>query len=254
MAAISGVSGVGGSYYTQQIASGKRINSAADDAAGLAISEKLKSQTGAMDAVSENDKAGINALNIADGALSGVTDYLQRIKELSVKAANGLNTKEDKQAIQNEIDQYIQGIDQIAGAAEYNTLKLLDGKDMEIVTNPDGTGMNINNGAVTSEILGLKGYNVTGDFDMSVIDKAISKVSSQRSAAGANTNALEYAYNYSQNSIEQLTSANSRVEDVDIAQAISNQKKENLMQQYRLMAQKKQSENETIVNKMLFGI
>ena len=254
MSGISGITGAGASYYTQQIASGKRINSAADDAAGLTISESLKSETGARDAATENIQSGISALNIADGALGSINDYLQRIKELSVKASNGLLTKADKQAIQNEINQNIKGIDEIASSTQYNTLNLLDGsnENITIASNPDGTGPSIGAAKSTSEALGLKGYNVTGDFDMSIIDKAIDTVNANRSQVGADTNALEYAYSYGQNSIEQLNSANSRIEDADIAKAISEQKKASLLEQYRLMAQKKKSEEDSIVSKMLF--
>ena len=254
MSAISSVTGYGASSYIQQLSSGKRINSAADDAAGLTISESLKKERNAHDVVSENDKQGIDALNIADGALGGVTDYLQRIKELSVEASSGLKTADDKAAIQAEIDQNLEAIDQLAGAAEYNTKPLLNGDTMNIASNPDGSGVQIGGSVTTTEALGLKGYNVTGNFDMSKIDNAISAVSSQRSAGGAQTNALEYAYNYSRNASEQLTGSQSRIEDLDMAKAVSDMQKENLLSQYRLMFQSKQSQNQTLLNKMVLGV
>lgn len=252
---MTGISGIHDSgYYTRQIASGKKINSASDDAAGLAIVNKINSNSNAQKVNADNDRSGINAMNIADGALGGITDYLDRIKELSVKASNGLLSQSDKQAIQNEIDENIKGIDQITGTAQFNTKKLLTGEDMSIASNPDGSGINVGVGVATSEALGLKGYSVMGDIDMSVIDDALGKVSSMRSSAGASTNSLEYAYNYSRLSAENLDSASSRIEDVDVAKAISEQKKNSLLEQYRVMAQKKQVENENMVNKMLTGI
>lgn len=252
---MTGISGIHDSgYYMRQIASGKKINSASDDAAGLAIVNKINSNSNAQKVNAENDRSGINAMNIADGALGGITDYLDRIKELSVKASNGLLSQSDKQAIQNEIDENIKGIDQITGTAQFNTKKLLTGEDMSIASSPDGSGINVGVGVATSEALGLKGYSVMGDFDMSVIDDALERVSSMRSSAGASTNSLEYAYNYSRLSAENLDSASSRIEDVDVAKAISEQKKNSLLEQYRVMAQKKQTENENMVNKMLTGI
>ncbi len=244
MAGVSGISGVSVSY--SKIASGKRINSAADDAAGSTISEKLKSQANAMSANMDNDKSGINAANVADGALGGVQDYLQKIKTLSVKAANGLNTQGDKEAIQEEIKGYLKGIDELTGNTQYNTKKLIDGSSdpVAIASNPDGSGQEINFGDSTVKSLGLEGYDVTGDFDMSRVDDALAAVSSQRSSVGASTNALESAYNYSAYSSQLTTGANSRIEDLDIPSAVSKQKQEKITLDYQTSMQRKKMEDE----------
>lgn len=256
ISAVSGTSG-SGSYYFGAIASGNRITSAAVDASGSAISEKLKSQEGAINANMENIASGVSALNVADGSLSSITDYLQRIKELSVKASNGLYTPSEKQAIQDEIDQNKQGIADTINSSEYNTKKLLDGtfEGVEIVDNPDGSGKDVSIGQATLKALGLEDYDVTGDFDMSRVDDALALVSSKRSAVGADTNALQAAYEQSAGTLEQVSSADSRLADLDIPKAVSDLKKQQLLDDIAIQMQKKREEEaeNNIVTKTLGG-
>ena len=257
MAGISAVSAAGSSGYYGQIASGRRINSAADDAAGLSISEKLKTEIGGDDAASANTKEGISAMNIADGALGEVTDYLQKIKELSVKASNGLMTSEDKSAIQSEISQYLDGIDQLTKNTQYNGLNLIDGSSdgTKIASNADGSGFSVSFGNSTTEALGISGYDVTGDFDMQVIDDAIAKVSSSRSAVGASTNAAASAYASTQNASYNLSSAESSLADLDIPKAVSDMKKQELLDEYSIMAQRQFADDEEKqANRLLAGL
>ena len=110
-----------------QIASGKRINKAADDAAGLAIANKLKVRAQGTQVATQNTQAGIHVTNIADGAYDSIMDRLQSIRELSIKAMNGTNSTSDLQAIQGEIDQNLKGIGEAARNTVYNEQKLLDG-------------------------------------------------------------------------------------------------------------------------------
>lgn len=250
---MSSIGRVGAGADYGQIASGKRINSAADDAAGLAIAEKLESQSNGLKTGAQNAEAGKNTLNIADGAMGGITDYLQRIKELSVKASNGLNSSADLKAIQMEIDQNLAGIQDIAKGTEYNTMKLLDGSkaDMELATNPDGSGMKIQMANSTLEALGIDGYNVTGKFDMSKIDNALKMVSESRSTIGASINGLEYASSYGQNAALQQTSAQSRLEDLDIPKAVTEMKKNKVLEEYKNVMMKKKMEEESLVTKIL---
>ena len=129
------------------IASGKRINSAADDASGLTQVQKLEHQSNGIAAGAENAKSGISLANVADGALSGIQDYLQSIREASVKAMNGTLSKSDKQAIQSEISGYLKGIDEIAGSTTYNTKNILNGEQsLGIAVNPDGSGPSVKTG------------------------------------------------------------------------------------------------------------
>ncbi len=246
MASIQGVtSGVSTDYG--QIASGKRINSAADDASGLAIAEKMESQSNGLDVGAANAQSGIDALNIADGALGGINDYLQRIYELSVKASNGLNSGGDLRSMQKEVDQLMQGITETASNTEYNTLKLIDGSmaDMGLATNPDGTGQSIKMANATLESLGIDGYDLTGDFDINRITSAMDKVNEARSAGGATTNALEYAIDYNKYASQNTTAAQSRIEDLDIPKAVSEQKKNEVLDEYQMMMQKRKMEEES---------
>ncbi len=244
MSEISGVSS-SSSIYTQ-LSSGKRINSAADDAAGLTIAEKMNSQETGLTVGIDNAKDGVGLLNIADGALGQIGDNLQRIYELGVKASSGLNTGEELGAIQSEVDQLLSDIEGIAKGTEFNTMKILDGSmaDIDLATKPDGTGQKIQMVSSTLADLGIEGFNVTGKFDLSRITDAISKVSESRSSMGAQTNALESAIRYNDYAAENTLSSRSRLEDLDMAKAISEQKKQETLNQYQVMMQKKREEEE----------
>lgn len=250
---MSSISSIGNSYNSY-IASGRRINSAADDAAGMTISQEYNKQISAKNQNAENASQTKDALNIADGAYAGVTDYLQSIKQLSVKAANGTTTVAEKQAIQSQIDQYLDGINQLANGTEYNTKKLIN-SDSAIfaATNPDGTGFDVEVKDSTVKALGLEGYSVMGgDIKLDDVDAAIAKVSENRSNVGASVNALDYSAAYSELSAQELSSADSNLADLDIAKAVSDQKKEELLEEYRTMMFSKQKEDEENLNAKLF--
>ncbi len=244
MSEINGVSS-SSSIYTQ-LSSGKRINSAADDAAGLTIGQKMNSQETGLRVGSDNAKDGVGLLNIADGALAQIGDSLQRMYELGIKASSGLNTGEELGAIQSEIDQLMSDIDGIAKGTEFNTMKILDGSmaDIDLATKPDGTGQKIQMVSSTLADLGIEGFNVTGSFDLNRITDAISKVSESRSRMGAQTNALESAIRYNDYAAENTMSSRSRLEDLDMAKAVSEQKKQETLNQYQIMMQKKREEEE----------
>ncbi len=243
MAAISGVSSQNNMYG--QIASAKRINRAADDAAGLTIAQKMNSQETGLRVGSDNAKDGISLLNVADGALGQITDSLQRIYELGVKASSGLNTGEELGAIQSEIDQLKSDIEGIGKNTEFNTMKILDGSmaDIDLATKPDGTGQKIQMVNSTLEQLGIADFDVTKGFDLNKISDAISKVSEARSSMGAQTNALESAVRYNDYAAENTLSSRSRLEDLDMAKAISDQKKNETLNQYQLMMQRMDQNN-----------
>lgn len=249
------ISPISSSANYGRIASGKRINTAADDASGLAISQKLLKQSNGLDVGASNIKDGIGVANIKDGALSTMQDSLQRIKELSLKASNGLYTADDKQMMQEEVGQLLQDLEKTAVGTSFNDMKLLDGSmaDMNIAANPDGSGMKIQMENVTLKSLGLDGYDITGNFDMSKVDAAMEKISSARSATGAMTNRMESAYSYNTGASLELTSARSRIEDLDMPKAISEEKKNKLLEDYRIGMQRKNAENDSIVVKM-FGM
>ena len=244
-----GISAIGGygaaSYYSQSLSSGKRINSAADGASELAILQKQESQVRGYDQGAGNISEGKNALNIADGALGEVTDYLQRMRELGLKASNGLLSDSDKQSIQDEIDQLKQGIADVAGMTNYNEKNLLDGSTdkVSIAMDMGGTGKDINFGNATLTNLGIEDFDVTGSFDLKTIDKALETIQGSRSTIGSQTNALEYAYNSNRNTAYNLTSGISKLGDTEYGEYVSKLQKQNLLDTVRLQMQKNDMEN-----------
>lgn len=250
---VAGVSNL--NFLYGKIASGKRIQTAADDAAGLAIANKLKRNSNGLDVGASNINDGIGVANIKDGALGTMQESLQRIRELSLKASNGLYGDSEKQMIQGEVDQLLKDIEHTAVGTQYNEMKLLDGSmaDMHIAANADGSGMRIQMENATLKSLGLEGYNVTGKFDIGVIDAAMEKISTARSNIGASTNAMEHAYNYNTGASLNLVASRSRIEDLDIPMAVSEQKKNKLLQDYRMSMLRKRMENDSMVTR-LFGM
>ena len=255
---MSSISSVGSSYnsysslYTS-LSSGKKINSAADGAAESAIIQKETTEINALNVGSSNISQGKDALNIASGALNNVTDYLQSIRELAVQAGNGTLTADDKEAIQAQIDQYKSGIKDIVSNTNYNTKNLLDGStgSMSIATGTGTVGVSLTDKSLY-DALGIDDFDVTGKFDIKTIDNAIKTVNKLNGSTGSSMNALQYAYESNQNAAYNLTSALSRTEDTDYAEAISEMKKQNVLQQYRIFAQKKQAEQEQNTINTLF--
>ena len=247
---MSGVQSVG-NYG--EIASGKAINKAADGASELAIGKKLEAEERGLNQGAENINEAKDSLKIADGALDQITDYLQRIRELSVKAMNGLNSDDEKEAIQTEISGLMEGIEEIAKDTQYNEKNLLDGSfaTMEVASNPDGKGMSIKMDNATLSALGIDGYDVTKpDFDITKIDNALEKITSDRSEIGSQTNALEYAYKSNLNTAENVLASRSKMEDLDIGKAVTEQKKNEVINEYQTLLLKKKEEEDSMVTKL----
>lgn len=232
------------------LSSGKRINTAKDDAAGLAIANMMKRQETGYQVGAENAGMGIGVANVAEGALGGMSDYLQRIRELAVKSMNGTNSVEDKQIYQAEIDQLKQGIEGLARDTSFNEQKLLDGSmaDMAIATSPSGGGMHIQMENSTLEALGIADLDVTSkDFSLDTIDKAMDMVTARRSSLGAATNTLQHTINYNNSAAIEQLSSRSRLEDLDFPKAIAKKKQDEVFGQYQMamlrrqMDQKKKS-------------
>lgn len=250
MSGISGISGISSTSYRDygKIASGNRLQSAADGAAELAIAQKINSQVGGYDKGIQNMQSGKDLLNIADGALSGVTDYLQRIRELALQASNSaLMTDDDLQGIQQEIDYMKQGINDIASQTQYNRQNILDGSksSFQIAMNGNGGSTTINTSNNLLRELGIENFDVTtGNFNLQDIDSALNKVSGNRSSMGAQSNALDYAINYNSNTSLNLVGADSRLEDLDYPKAISDLKKQQTLQLYSMMMQRRQMQDQ----------
>lgn len=244
---MSSISNVSGSSYYSQIASGVKLQSAADGASELAIAEKENAQINGLNMGERNAEDGRSLLNVADGAMGGIADNLQRIRELAVQASNtAILSDEDRQMIQDEVEQLKQGISDIANNTEFNKKNLLDGsyQDGFIASGPNGSGMMLNIGDSTLKALGIEDFDVTGDFSIQTIDDALSKVSSNRSVIGAQSNALDHTISYNSQASINFTSAVSRLEDADIAKVASELNKQKLLQSYQLLMQKKQQEQE----------
>lgn len=251
---VSNVSNQLASSY-EKLSSMKQINRAADNAAGLAIVNKMQSQTNGYDVGTRNALTGQDLLKTADGALGSMADSLQRIRELSIQSLNGIYTDEDRSYLQEEVNGLLSDIQGVARNTEFNTLKLLDGSmaDLHLATNPDGTGMKIQMENATLQALGIDGYDVTklhlldGEqlkAAFGKIDGALSKVSSARSSLGASSNAIDHVVSYNRLASENLTAASSRIEDLDVAQEVSKLKKNEILQQYQLFAQKAKQQAE----------
>lgn len=240
---ITGISNHSFQNY-QHLASGKKINSAADDAAGLAIAEKLISQSNGYDAGTRNAAAASDMLKVSDGALSSITDSLQRIRELGVQAGNtAIYGADELTSFQQEINQLKEHISSVASNTQFNGKNLLNGTagGLHVASSPDGSGSTLAMPDSTLEALGIADFDVTKDFDLSVIDNALNMVSGSRSSLGAQSNALEHVMSYNQYASYNTTAANSRIEDLDYGKAVSDLKKNQILEEYRLHMQKQQN-------------
>lgn len=212
----------------ERLASGLRINRAADDPAGLAISERMRGQIGGLRQAMRNAQDGISLLQTAEGALNESHAILHRMRELAVQAATDTNSPADREHIQTEMDQLIEELTRIGNTTEFNTMPLLDGsftgKKIHVGAN-SGQNIEVNIGDMRADALGVgPGLSVLtqGDADGAIgaIDEAIQKVSTQRSTLGAMQNRLEHTINNLATTAENLQAAESRIRDVDIAAAV----------------------------------
>jgi flagellin len=220
-----------------RMSTARRINSAADDAAGLSISEKMLSQSNGYSVGSRNAEDAQSLSNVAEGGLSGINDNLQRMRELSVQASNGTYSDEDKVAMQSEIEQLKSSItDQVKGT-EFNTIKLLDNtSNINLATNPSGTGMSMQMVDTSLETLGIADFDVTKNFSIKSIDDAISKVTKGRSNLGATSNRLDSVTSSNDITNLNLIAARSRITDTDFGKSITSYNTQNVLNQYNYMA------------------
>ena len=233
-------SGMGKSL--EKLSTGQRVNRAADDAAGLTISEKMRSQVRGLNQASRNSQDGISAVQTAEGALDEVHSMLQRMRELTVQAGNDTNQDKDRLAIKAEIDQLYDEIDSISGKTEFNKQKLLsggfkDGKKLQVGAN-EGQTLTITIANMEAKSIGLEGKtDLKVDSNAEVaksivkIDKAIEKISEQRSNLGAVQNRLEHTIKNLDNAAENTQAAESRIRDTNMAKEMSTFTKNNVLSQ-----------------------
>ena len=228
---------------SEKLASGYKVNRAADDAAGLSISEKMRAQIRGLNQAVNNAEDGISLIQTAEGNMNEMHSILQRMEELAVKAANDVNETEDRQTIKDEIDQLNSELNAIASRAKFNgkALKNFSGK-LQIGANK-GDDMAITvKVSVTVGSTGVADHDTAGQT-ISAVQSAIKDVSAQRSKLGAIQNRLEYTVNNLQNYSENLTDAESRIRDTDMAAEMVNYSKANIVQQaaQSMLAQANQS-------------
>jgi flagellin len=222
----------------EKLSSGLRINRAGDDAAGLAISEKMRGQIRGLDMAAKNAQDGISLIQTAEGALNETHAILQRMRELAVQSANDTNTDDDRAALQAEVAELIGEIDRISTDTEFNTQKLLDGnfsdKVFHIGAN-SGQSITISIGDMSSTGLTVNGLDIStqegADAAVDTLDGAIKLVSDERAKLGANQNRLEHTINNLSTSSENLTAAESRIRDVDMAKEMMEQTKNAILAQ-----------------------
>ena len=246
---------------SEKLSSGYKINRAADDAAGLSISEKMRKQIKGLDRASTNAQDGVSAVQTAEGALSEVHAMLQRMNELAVQSANGTNSADDRAAIQAEVEQLKTEIDRVSTTTKFNELYLLNG-DGSSVRNDTGVlefGLHVGTDSydtnrITVKIsamsqigIGVDGVDVSdikgATTAIDTIAAAISKVSKQRSALGAIQNRLEHTIANLDNVVENTTAAESRIRDTDMAEEMVEYSKNNILAQagQSMLAQANQS-------------
>jgi len=230
----------------ERLSSGYRINRAADDAAGLAISERLRGQIGGLDQAQRNAQDAISLVQTAEGSLTEVHAMLHRIRDLAVQYKNGSLSGNDRTAIQSEVNQLASEIERIGQSAEFNGIKLLTSAQTVSfqVGAQDGQAITVSLISLGSGV-GVSYYALSpaGVSDIAEIDAAIDVVSSQRSQFGAVQNRLGYTLENAAIYQENLTASESRIRDVDMASEMVNFTKLQILQQAgtSMLAQANQS-------------
>lgn len=228
------------SKSTEKLSSGYKINRAGDDAAGLTISEKMRGQIKGLDQASANAQNGISLIQTAEGALAETQSILQRMRELTVQAANDTNVSADRAAIKEEVTALTNEVTRIASQTEFNTMKLINGSatSMKLQIGANATqNISFNISCMSATALGVN--SVAGKVSkysaatasISTVDKAIKAVSTVRSKLGALQNRLEHTITNADNTAENLQAAESRIRDTDMAKEMVKYSKDNILQQ-----------------------
>jgi len=225
---------------TQKLSSGERINSAADDASGLAVSERMRTQISGLKQAEQNAQSGLSFSQVAEASMNQVNQILQRVRVLAVQSANGIYSDLDRQMIQLEVSQLVDEVDRISSQAQFNRMKMLTGNfakgskvgSMFFHVGPnknqrirgyiatmsakalqleDNTGRNVSISTVS------KANNVIG-----IVDAALDKINRNRAELGAQSNRMTVTLQTIQDTYEAMVSAESRIRDTDIAYEIIN--------------------------------
>ncbi|MBP3040174.1 flagellin [Bacillaceae bacterium Marseille-Q3522] len=222
----------------EKLSSGMRINRAGDDAAGLAISEKMRAQIRGLDQASRNAQDGISLIQTAEGAANESHAILQRMRELAVQAANDTNDDTvDRDALQLEVDELINELDRIDSDTKFNGKDLFGGT-FKIHIGPDGTSQSLDvavDSVDSGTLLGASALSIANQTSatsaIDTINSAINTLSTSRANLGAWQNRLEHTINNLNNASENLSAAESRIRDVDMAKEIMDQTKNSILAQ-----------------------
>jgi len=221
-----------------RLSSGLRIATAADDAAGLGISERMRSQIRSFRVAGRNAQDGISLVQTAEGSLSEASNILTRMRELAIQSANGTLSTTDRATISTETTALIAELDRISGSATFNGVNLLDGSStsasIQVGINANETiGINLQD--VTTATLGVDAVDVTtasgANAALDLVDAAINTVSTARGDLGASQNRLQSAYASIQSQTENLSTAESRIRDVDVAFETADLTRNSILQQ-----------------------
>ena len=234
---------------SKELSSGMKINSAADDASGLAVSEKMRSQIRGLNQAPRNVMNGVSMLQTAEGYMQATTDILQRIRELAVQSANGIYSDEDRAMLQTEVEQLVSEVDRISQTAEFNGMTLLsgrfaeDGIKLQVGANTD-QNFTVKLGNMSATALGLKGAVQDGteqsislsdpesaNMALATVDEALKTVNKNRADIGASMNRMEMAQKGINIASENIAASESRIRDADMAKTITEHVKNQILQQ-----------------------
>ncbi len=237
----------------EKLSSGQKINKAGDDASGLAVSEKMRSQIRGLNQAERNIENGISFIQTTEGYLQETTDILQRIRELAVQASNGIYTDEDRMQIQVEVSQLVAEVDRIASAAQFNGMNMLTGSfasdttsgrimQLQVGANVD-QNVRVFIGTMTAQALGIAGAQGsdegrvsiespdTANMAISSIDEALKSVNRQRADLGAYQNRFEIAAKGVAIAAENIQASESRIRDTDMASQMVEYTKNQILTQ-----------------------
>ena len=215
----------------ERLGSGQRINSAKDDAAGLAISNRMDTQSRSMTVAIRNTMDGVSRIQVEDGALGSINEDLQRVRELTVQQQNGILNDDDKAAIQSEIDQRLESINSQFEQTQFNGQNVFKNQDIDFQVDANPEDQIELKGSDVANALSSEGIEAGSALDLEAIDKALQSVNDRRSELGAVSNRLSSSAEFVELKNQNNQEASSRIRDTDFAQAASEKAKGDIQQQ-----------------------
>jgi len=235
----------------QRLSSGQRINSAKDDAAGLAISNRMDTQSRSMTVAIRNTMDGVSRIQVEDGALGGITEDLERIRELKVQQSNGILSDTDKQALQSEIDQRIESINTQFKQTEFNGRNVFEKNDQAFQVGANAGDQITLKGTGVADTLSQLGIGSDSEFSLDALDQALESVNERRVELGAVSNRLEASAEFVALKNQNNQEASSRIRDTDFAQATSEKAKNDIQRQVAISITAQGNANRQDVLKLL---